>query len=330
MKNILVTGGGGFVGSNLVAELIKNADYNVVVCDEFGVGDKWRNLSKHPAHEIISHSELFPWLDENRESLEVIYHLGSLSSTTEDNIDFILKNNFSLSVKLWRWCNKHNIRFIYASAAATYGSGSNGFDDRMDLPYLYSLTPLSGYGWSKHLFDTHVANSIAKSSAQVPQWVGLKIFNAYGANEYHKGNQKSVVAQIALHAIEHSSIKLFRSYNPDYPDGGQLRDMVYIKDVVKVLIWFLNNKNISGLFNLGSGKASSFNEMAKAIFMALGHDAKISYIDMPPPLMKKYQYYTEAKMDKLRSVGCNHQFASLQEGVKDYMQNYLLKEDPYI
>ena len=330
MKTILVTGGGGFIGSNLVAELLKRRTHHIVVCDEFGIGDKWCNLSKHPAHEIILPSEVFDWLYANHDNVEMIYHLGSLSSTTEDRIDMVIKNNFTLSLKLWRWCNTHSIRLVYASAAATYGNGSHGFDDSMELSYLHTLTPLSGYGWSKHLFDTHLATAVAHGQVDIPQWVGFKIFNAYGPNEYHKENQRSVISQIAPHAIEHSSVKLFRSYNTKYSDGGQMRDMIYVKDIVKVMLWCLDHPAVSGLFNLGSGQASSFNAMAKAIFAALDRAARIGYIDMPPNIAKKYQYFTEAKMDRLRAAGYTEPFTSLQDGIKDYVQNYLLKEDPYL
>lgn len=330
MKIILVTGGGGFIGSNLVAELLKRGTHYIVVCDEFGIGDKWRNLSKHPVHEIISPDEMFGWLEANSNNLDIIYHLGSISSTMEERTDIVLKNNFTLSLKLWRWCNANSIRFIYASAAATYGNGDKGFDDSIDLAYLRSLAPLSGYGWSKHLFDTHIATAVSRGEVNIPQWVGFKFFNAYGPNEYHKEGQRSVISQIAPHAIEHSSIKLFRSYNSKYPDGGQQRDMTYVKDIVSVLIWCLDKPTVSGLFNLGSGQASSFNAMAKAIFAALGHEARITYIDMPNNLIKKYQYFTQAKMDRLRAAGYSAEFISLQDGVNDYVQNYLLKDDPYL
>lgn len=256
--------------------------------------------------------------------------MGSISSTTEERVDMVLKNNLALSVKLWRWCCEHSIRFIYASAAATYGNGENGFDDNMSLSYLRSLKPLSGYGWSKHLFDVHVANSLATAQISIPQWVGFKFFNAYGPNEYHKESQRSVISQIAPHAIEHSSIRLFRSYSSKYADGEQKRDMIYVKDIAQVMMWCLDNPNVSGMFNLGSGKASSFNEMARAIFAALGHSERIHYIDMPDSLVKKYQYFTEAKMDRLRMAGYTAPFTSLQDGVKDYVQNYLLKDDPYL
>ncbi len=330
MKTILVTGGGGFIGSNLVAELVRLGAYNVVVCDQFGVGDKWRNLSKHPVYEIISPDELFGWLEANHNRLEMIYHLGSISSTVENRIDALLKENFALSLKLWRWCNARSVRLVYASAAATYGDGSQGFEDRTDLEYLHTLRPLSAYGWSKNLFDIHVANAAARGEISLPQWVGFKFFNTYGPNEYHKDEQRSVISKIAPNAVAHGSIKLFRSSNPAYPDGGQKRDVIYVKDIVRVLMWCLANSKVSGLFNLGTGTARSFNDMAKAIFSALGHDARIQYIEIPPELTKKYQYFTEAKMDKLLAAGYNYPFTSLEDGVKDYMQNYLLKDDPYL
>ena len=330
MKTILVTGGGGFIGSNLVASLLKLGTHNVVVCDAFGTDDKWRNLSKHPVQEIIAPEDLFSWLDTNHSKLEIIYHLASISSTLEENVDLLLKHNFSLSVKIWRWCNAHQVRLIYGSAAATYGAGDKGFDDNAELAYLQSLRPLSPYGWSKNLFDSHVATAVARGEVTIPQWVGFKIFNAYGANEYHKGDQKSVLNKIATQAIGHGSIKLFHSQNPDYKDGEQKRDVVYIKDVIKILLWCLGKPKVSGLFNLGSGKASSYNEMAKAIFNAVGRVEKIQYIDMPEDLVKNYQYFTEAKMDKLRQVGYDNPFFSLEDGVKDYVQNYLLKDDIYL
>ena len=330
MKKILVTGGGGFLGSNLVASLLRLGTHQIVVCDAFGTGNKWRNLNKHPVHEIIAPEELFAWLSANHSGLEIIYHLGSISSTTETDIDLLIKNNFSLSAKLWDWCNLNAVRLIYASASATYGNGEHGFEDRADIKYLHSLKPLSGYGWCKNLFDVHIANSVALGTVKIPQWVGLKIFNVYGPNEYHKDDGRSVIAKIAPAAIQGGNIKLFRSNNHDYPDGGQKRDIIYVKDVVKVLLWLLGKPNVSGLFNLGSGKASSYNEMARAIFAAVGHDARIQYTEMPENLAKNYQYFTEAKMDKLRAAGYDAPFISLEDGVKDFVKNYLLKDDPYL
>lgn len=330
MKTILVTGGGGFIGSNLVAALIERGSHNVVVCDIFGDNDKWRNLAKHPVSEIVTPDTLFDWLDGNHAQLDMIYHLGSLSSTVEKNIDAILHNNFTLSLKLWRWCNARGVRLVYASAAATYGDGSQGFDDSTDLAYMRRLRPLSGYGWSKHLFDMHIAAAHQRGQCSLPQWVGLRFFNSYGPNEYHKDDQRSVICKIAEQAIQGASIKLFRSYSSQYPDGGQQRDVIYVKDNVRVLLWLLDHPDVSGLFNLGTGQASTFNAMANAIFAAIGRAPNIHYFDMPPTLARNYQYFTQANMQKLRDAGYGAPFISLEEGVKDYVQNYLMKEDRYL
>lgn len=330
MKTILVTGGSGFIGSNLVAALLDRGTHNIVVSDTFGIGDKWRNLSKHVVHEIIPPAELFEWLEANHAQLDMIYHLGSISSTVEDHIDDVLKNNFSLTLKLWRFCNEKEVRLVYASAAATYGAGDHGFDDNLDVAYLRTLKPLSGYGWSKHLFDVHVATAVARGQVRTPQWVGLKFFNAYGPNEYHKGEQRSVISKIALHAIQAGNIKIFRSYNKQYADGEQKRDVIYVKDIVRVLLWLLDSPKVSGLFNLGTGHASTFNNMARSIFTALGREQKIQYMDMPADLVKKYQYHTEAKMNRLRAAGYTENFTSLDAGVKEYVQNYLTQDDPYL
>ncbi len=330
MKTILVTGGGGFIGSNLVAELINRQDYNTVVCDHFGADDKWRNLKGHTAWDIIHPADLDSWLEDNAKSLEMVYHLGSISSTTERDIDLILKTNLGLSLKLWRWCNKHEVRFVYTSAAATYGDGSQGFEDDISLSYLKQLKPLSGYGWSKHLFDCHVATCLERGDIRSPQWVGLKMFNTYGPNEYHKGDQKSVICQIAPAAIHGGSIKLFRSYNPRYPDGGQMRDVIYVKDAVRVMLWLLDHPEVSGLYNLGTGTARSFNDMARAIFTALNRQPSIHYYDMPETLIHNYQYFTEARMQRLKSAGYADAFTSVEDGVKDYVLNYLVKDDPYL
>lgn len=330
MKTILVTGGAGFLGSNVAAALLARGTHNVVVCDTFGVGDKWRNLSRHPVSEIIHPDQMFDWLEHNRAQVEVVYHLGSVSSTTESDLDLILKHNFATSLKLWRWCNARGVRLIYASASATYGDGAHGFDDTMDLAYLRKLEPMSGYGWSKHLFDVHVANAVARKELALPQWVGLKCFNMYGPNEYHKEDQQSVICKIAQHAIHSGRVNLFRSYDKNYPDGEQKRDVTYIKDAVRVMLWLLDHPNVSGLFNLGTGKASTFNQMANAIFAALGRKPNIHYADMPETLVPKYQYFTEANIGRLRAAGYNEPFMTLEAGIGDYVQHYLLKDDPYL
>ena len=329
MKTILVTGGGGFIGSNLVAALLRRNTHHIVVCDTFGSNEKWRNLSKHAVFEIISPEQVFEWLEFNRQHIDMVYHLGGKASTVEKNIDLIVKNNFALSLKLWRWCNARGIRLVYASSYSTYGNGQQGFNDDISLPYMNSLRPMNGYGWSKHLFDMHVAGALARGEVNTPQWVGLKLFNVYGPNEYHKEDQKSVISGIALHAIQGGIVRLFRSYNPQYPDGGQKRDVVYVGDVVKVMLWMLDNPKISGLYNVGTGQAATFNDMAGAIFSALGRAPNIHYIDMPEDLVKKYQYFTEAKIDRLRAAGYAEAFMPPEQGIKEYIQNFLLKDDHY-
>lgn len=330
MKTILVTGGGGFVGSNLVAALLARGTHHVVVCDSFGNSEKWRNLSKHFVHDIIAPEQMIGWLNANRQNIDIIFHVGSISSTVEKDIDLILEHNLRLSLQLWRWCNEHHIRIVYTSSAATYGDGSQGFDDTIDPVQMAKLRPLSGYGWSKQMFDMHVANAYARGECGMPQWVGLKVFNSYGPNEYHKEDQKSVISKMATQAVQGAVVRMFRSYNPKYADGEQLRDVIYIKDVVRVMLWFLDHPNVSGLFNLGTGKASTFNEMATAIFAALNKKPNVHYMDMPADLVPKYQYFTEANMTKLRAAGYTDAFTPLGEGMKDYVQNYLLKDDPYL
>lgn len=330
MKTILVTGGGGFIGSNLVAALARRGDYNVAVCDRFGSDDKWRNLKAHTVWEIFPPEELPNWLTEHEGDVEAVFHLGAVSSTTERDIDLILKNNLAFSLSLWRWCNRREVRFIYTSSAATYGDGEKGFEDDIRPDYLRQLKPLSGYGWSKHLFDTHVASWAARGDIRTPQWVGLKLFNTYGPNEYHKEQQKSVISQIAPHAIHGGNVRLFKSYDPRYPDGGQMRDVIYVKDAISVMLWLLEHAEVSGLFNLGTGKARTFNDMAKAIFAALGRNPHIHYMDMPESLMHKYQYFTEARMERLRATGYTQPFTTLEEGVRDFVQHYLTKDDPYL
>ena len=208
--------------------------------------------------------------------------------------------------------------------------GSRGFDDSLDLAYLKSLSPLSLYGWSKHLFDTHVATLSARGEIRLPQWVGLKFFNAYGPNEFHKGEQQSVITKMALHAVKGGTVRLFRSYKAEYPDGGQRRDMVYVKDCVKVLLWCLDNPQVSGLYNLGTGKASTFNDMANALYAALGRTPEVHYIDMPDTLSSRYQYFTEANMARLRGAAYTEPFMPLEAGIKEYVQDHLVRDNPYL
>jgi ADP-L-glycero-D-manno-heptose 6-epimerase len=329
MKKILVTGGAGFIGSVIAGHLANNSKYHIVVVDHFGSTEKWRNLSKHRVFEIISPGETFYWLESNKDSLEAVIHMGAISSTTETNVDLILETNFSLSKALWTWCADAGKRLIYASSAATYGGGEAGFEDKAEMSYLSTLQPLNAYGWSKQLFDQFVALTIENGGKTPAQWVGLKFFNVYGPNEYHKGDQKSVAATIFPHAQHGRPVHLFKSYNPKYKDGEQLRDFVYVKDCVSVVEWLLENPKVNGLYNLGTGKARTFKDLAHAVFAAMNKPPAITYFEMPDQIRPKYQYFTEARMAKLVTAGYSKPFTSLEDGVKDYVQNYLLKEDPY-
>ncbi|MEH6545787.1 MAG: ADP-glyceromanno-heptose 6-epimerase [Sneathiella sp.] len=327
-SRILVTGGAGFIGSNIVAAL-SDQGKSVVVCDWLEDGEKWKNLAKHVISDFVDPDDLENWLAEAGNGLEAIIHMGAISATTETNGDLILKRNFKPTLMLWNWAIAHKTPFIYASSAATYGDGTAGFDDSETEGDLQDLHPLNLYGWSKHAFDKHVAQEIARGALTPPQWAGLKFFNVYGPNEYHKGSMKSVIAQSYPRVAAGEAVTLFKSHNPDYEDGGQLRDFVYVKDCVNVILWLLDNRDVSGLFNLGTGKARSFKDLASAVFKAAGKTEDISYRDTPIEIRDKYQYFTEANMQKLRAAGFGGNFHSLEDGIADYVTDYLAKDDPY-
>jgi len=255
--------------------------------------------------------------------------MGAISSTTETDADLILGVNFQLSRFLWQWCAHSGVRFIYASSAATYGDGAQGFDDELTREALARLRPLNAYGWSKHLFDRRVIRAVEAGEAAPPQWVGLKFFNVYGPNEYHKGSMKSVVAQKLPLATADQPVTLFRSHRSDCADGEQQRDFVFVDDCVDVVMWLLDNSSVSGIFNLGTGEARSFSDLARALFAALGKAPSISYVDMPESIREKYQYYTRARMERLREAGYLRPFTSLEDGVRAYVTRFLLQPDPF-
>lgn len=326
---IIVTGGAGFIGSNIVAELEKQGYKDIVVIDWLGCEDKWKNIAKRELAAIITPEHTLEYINNHRSEIQAIIHMGAISTTTEKDADLIIQSNFQLSWDLWCFCRDNNKQFIYASSAATYGDGSLGFIDNDELEHLNRLRPLNPYGWSKTLFDRKVAREIKENRRHPKQYVGLKFFNVYGPNEYHKGGQKSVVAHIFPLVKEDKEVKLFKSYNPQYADGQQLRDFVYVKDCVDVIMWLLKNPRISGLFNVGTGEARSFYDLAKATWNAMNKKANIGFKDMPDELKGKYQYYTQADLTKLRKFGYNKPMTSLEEGIKDYVQNYLNNEDAY-
>lgn len=329
-RMIVVTGGAGFIGSNIVARLAAADEFDIVVCDWLGAADdaKWKNLSKHAVADVWFPGEMFGKLSVFRDRIAAIVHMGAISSTTEPDADLILRSNFSLSRDLWDWCADSGVRLIYASSAATYGDGETGFDDEDDIKSLSSLRPLNAYGYSKYLFDQYAARQAGRGHAP-PQWAGLKFFNVYGPNEYHKGTMKSVVAQIWPRIAAGEDVTLFRSHNPAYADGGQMRDFVFVDDVVGVIAWLLETPTVSGVFNAGSGQARSFLDLAHAVFAAAGREPSIAYVDTPESIRDRYQYFTQARMDRLRALGFSGQSTPLEEGVRRYVQGFLATGDPY-
>jgi ADP-L-glycero-D-manno-heptose 6-epimerase len=329
-RTVLVTGGAGFIGSNVVARLCEDPALDVAVCDRLhdAASGKWRNLAKHPIADFVAPDQLFDWLAKRGKDVELIVHMGAVSSTTETDADKIVQSNFVLSRDLWDWCAEHGKRLIYASSAATYGDGALGFEGKDDQVSLQALRPLNAYGWSKALFDIYAVREAHRGHAPA-QWAGLKFFNVYGPNEDHKAGMKSVVAQIWPRIAAGEGVKLFKSHHPDYEDGGQLRDFVYVRDAVDVIAWLAKSSAVNGIFNLGSGHARSFRDLALATFEAAGREPDITYIDMPEVLRGKYQYYTQADMSRLRAAGYNAPMTSLEDGVADYVAGYLNTEDPY-
>lgn len=315
---IIVTGGAGFIGSCIVRTLNDAGINDIIIVDNIAETDKWMNIRNKKYIKYVHKSRFLTELP-TYENVEAIIHMGAQSATTERNFDYLWENNFEYTKALWNYCAEKQISFIYASSAATYGDGSLGFDDKMDID---QLRPLNGYGYSKQLFDLWV-----KHQARVfpSQHVGLKFFNVYGPNEYFKGNMASMFFHGYRQITETGKVKLFKSYNPDYGDGGQLRDFVYVKDVCSVILWLLQNKQVSGLFNIGTGCAQSFAQLIEAVSHALSLDVQIEYIDMPEKLKEKYQYYTKAEMSKLYEAGYNKSFMDIEVGTKDYVQKYLVK-----
>jgi ADP-L-glycero-D-manno-heptose 6-epimerase len=325
---IVVTGGAGFIGSNIVAALNDAGQRDVAVCDRLGTEGKWLNLRKRTVQEVVPPAELMTWLD-GRADIEAIVHMGANASTLAFDGDDVIERNFRFSVRLLDWCTARGVKFIYASSAATYGDGALGFDDDLALSHLQSLRPLNLYGWSKHLFDQVVATRREAGAALPPLCVGLKFFNVFGPNEYHKGPMMSLVSKYFGAIKRGETIDLFRSYRPDYADGEQLRDFVYVTDITDVILWLLDRPGGVSLLNLGSGKARSFLDLVGAIFDSLGLERQVRFVEMPEPMRPRYQYFTQSDATRLRAAGYNKPGTELEAAVGHFVRTHLDTEDQY-
>jgi ADP-L-glycero-D-manno-heptose 6-epimerase len=320
---IIVTGAAGFIGSCLVSKLNDLGQTNLVLVDDFSNSEKNKNLAGKQFSAQVERNIFVDWLKENASIISEVYHIGARTDTTEFDVAIFDELNLNYSKDLWRVCAEYKIPFVYASSAATYGMGEFGFIDSHEV--VEKLLPLNPYGDSKNNFDKWVL----KQEEQPPFWAGFKFFNVYGPNEFHKSRMASVIFHAVKQITETGGMKLFRSHNPEYKDGEQLRDFVYVKDVVEVLTFMMREKKENGLYNLGSGKARSFKDLVNATFKALGKESAISYIDTPEDIRDKYQYFTQANMKKLILAGYSNSFTDLESGVKDYVQHYLIDKSYY-
>jgi ADP-L-glycero-D-manno-heptose 6-epimerase len=325
---ILVTGAAGFIGSNVVAGLNDSGRTDVVVCDRLRDGDKWLNLRKRSFQDLVRPEEIDRFLAQ-RPALSALIHMGAISSTTARDGDEVMERNFRFSLKLLDWCTANGVPFVYASSAATYGEGELGFIDDNDPAQIGRLRPLNLYGWSKRSFDFVVADRATRGEPMPPRWAGFRFFNVFGPNEYHKGEMQSVVAKIYPKVANGEPVALFKSHRAGIADGDQRRDFVYVRDVVSVLLWSAGAAGRNGIFNIGTGTARSFRELAEGVFRSLGKEPRIEYVDMPESIRDRYQYYTAASLDHLRAAGYTAPMTSLEDGVGDYVTSYLSAEDRY-
>ena len=320
---IIVTGAAGFIGSCLIQRLNQDNFNYIIAVDDFSNEEKNRNLIGKKIQEKVERENFFDWLDANYQEVEFCFHIGARTDTTEFDVEIFNKLNLNYSKKIWKKCYEYQIPLVYASSAATYGLGENGYDDNESL--IPQLKPLNPYGDSKNDFDIWAL----KQEEQPFFWAGLKFFNVYGPNEFHKGRMASVIWHTFNQIKKTGSMKLFRSHNPEFKDGEQMRDFVYVKDVVEVCMFLMHHRKNSGIYNLGSGKARTFIDLVKNTFKSLKNEESISFVDTPEDIRDKYQYFTEANMSKLKSIGYERPFHTLEEGVSDYVKNYLVEERYY-
>jgi ADP-L-glycero-D-manno-heptose 6-epimerase len=322
---LLVTGAAGFIGSNVVASLNEAGRTDIAVNDVLGSDGKWRNLAARQIADFVPPADLMGWLDGRK--LEAVVHLGAISSTTATDGDLVVEANFRLPLRLFEWCAATRTPFIYASSAATYGDGEAGYSDDWSPAALKRLKPLNLYGWSKHIFDLAVVERVARRDKVPPQWAGLKFFNVFGPNEYHKGEMMSLVAKRFDDVKAGKAIQLFKSHRAGIADGEQQRDFIYVDDAVAVVRWLLATPAVSGIFNVGTGQARSFRDLMTVTFAALGRKPTIEYVDMPISIRDSYQYFTQAETTNLRRAGYNADFTELEEAVQRYVTGYLDRPD---
>ncbi|HUU19018.1 MAG TPA: ADP-glyceromanno-heptose 6-epimerase [Sedimentisphaerales bacterium] len=321
---IIVTGGAGFIGSALIAALNKRQITDILIVDELGTDKKWKNLRNLSFTDYVEKNDFLEMVIEDKldSSVESVFHLGACSDTTETNASYLIKNNYEYSKLLAQWATDADVRFIYASSAATYGDGSNGFSD--DQEKIEILIPLNMYGYSKQLFDLW-----ARRTGLLKKIVGLKYFNVFGPNEYHKADMRSFCIKAFEQITAAGKVRLFKSYKPEYADGEQLRDFIYVKDAVDMTLFFYDKPQLSGLFNIGTGKARTWNDLVKAVFAAMGKEPNIEYIEIPESIRNQYQYFTEADITKLQKAGYKKETTLLEDAIKDYVQSYL-QTDEYL
>ncbi|NSL91005.1 ADP-glyceromanno-heptose 6-epimerase [Chitinophaga sp. Mgbs1] len=323
-SRILITGGAGFIGSCMAGFLNRKGFNQLILADNFFPENKEKNLQGKQFSHKINREDLFHWLPSSGENIRFVFHLGARTDTTEYDYAIHERLNLEYSKQLWNWCVQENVPLVYASSAATYGAGELGYSD--DHRFIPQLRPLNEYAVSKNEFDKWVL----QQTATPPFWAGLKFFNVYGPNEYHKSRMASMIWHAYRQIQQHGEVRLFRSYHPDYKDGQQLRDFIYVKDILQVGYWLMHHQQASGnIYNLGTGKARTFEDLVKATFSGAGHPQQIRYIDIDGELRHKYQYFTEADMKKLREAGYTDRFFTLEEGVEDYVKNYLSQERYY-